>query len=247
MSTMQPAKPVGQNHVEVNGGFNINIPVTSAVGVIAESTTVASRIATENRQPNKEEQRALLDAALPLALNPPGATPDIMVRYGIVDPVDVGLRYSGTAIHGDVKVAVYDEEPFTLAISAGYSRQRFSGVLFDALDFLKIGDYSRNNLEIPVIMGFQLKDYGHVWFGPKFIGSWYSLDASLKSVGIVEKTSGFVGHYGAFGGIALGYKYVFAVAELTMMYMVSKPTIAGREVNLGGLVIQPSLGLMVRY
>lgn len=247
LSTLQPAKPVGAGHVHVGVGANVNLPVSSAVGAIAESTRVAARLSSESRAPNEAEQRALVDAMLPLAINPPGATPDLMLRYGVVDAVDVGLRYSGSAIHGDVKAALYDEEPFTIAVSLGYSRQRFSGLLFDALDYLNIGDYSRNNIEVPLIFGLKLKEYGHVWFGPKFIGSFYSLDASVKDVGLVAQSSGFIQHYGAFGGIALGYKYVFAVAELTAMYMVAKPTIAGRQVDLGGLVLMPSMGVMVRY
>ena len=72
------------------------------------------------------------------------------------------------------------------------------------------------------------------------------LDASLLNVAIVNETSGSIHHLGAFGGAAFGYKFIFAYAELTAAYMIAKPEILGRETDLGGLVIVPSFGLMLR-
>jgi hypothetical protein len=247
LSTLQPAETVGQGKFHVGVGGNVNIPVSGIVRVIDESASTASSLSKDSHTPTPAEQRALFNAALGLGLNPPGVTPDVMVRYGIVDEVDVGLRYSGTAIHADAKAMLYHEDPYSISVSLGYSRQRYSGTLFDALDYLNIGDYSRNNIELPVLFGVKLKDYGHVWAGPKVIGSFYSLDASLKRVGVVEHSGGFISYVGGVTGIAVGYKYVFLMAELTGMYMFAKPTIAGQQVDLGGLVLMPSFGAMARF
>jgi len=249
LSTMQPAEPVGKNNVHVGVGANVNLPVSRAWAVLEESTSTTARVIASGDPPSEDDARKLFDAGLALGLNPPGTTPDIMLRYGVLDSVDIGARFSGNAIHGDVKGRFFHsgDERWSGAISLGYSNQRFSGAAFDVLDVLEMADYSRHNVELPILFGARLGDYGHVWFGPKFVGSFYSLDASLKSTGLVAHSSGFIQHWGMFGGAALGYKHVFAFAELTTMYMIARPEILGREVNLGGVVIMPSAGLMARF
>ena len=118
--------------------------------------------------------------------------------------------------------------------------------VFDALDFLEVGDYSRWNIEVPVIFGSRLGDVGHAWFGPKYVFSTYSVDASLKNIGVVPESSGTIHHLGAFGGIGVGYKVVFVFAELTIAKMFAEPEIFGQKTDLGGIVVVPAGGLMLR-
>ena len=54
-------------------------------------------------------------------------------------------------------------------------------------------------------------------------------------------------HAGAFVGGAVGYKYVFFMAELTAMYAFESPEIMGERVNIGGPVVMPSIGIMARF
>lgn len=118
--------------------------------------------------------------------------------------------------------------------------------VFDALDYLEVGDYSRWNIEVPVIFGSRMGDIGHVWFGPKYVFSTYSVDASLKNVGVVPETSGAIHHLGGFGGVALGYRVVFVFLEVTVAKMFAEPEILGRPTDLGGIVVAPAGGLMLR-
>ena len=110
-----------------------------------------------------------------------------------------------------------------LSLDNAFGADEFGEFVFDALEFLKVDDYSRWNVELPVIFGSRIGPIGHVWFGPKYIFSTYSLDASLKNIGVVPESSGTIHHLGGFAGIGLGYKVVFVFLELTVAKMFAEP------------------------
>lgn len=231
----------------------MHVPASRVVEAVDTSSDLASRYATDpNYRPSEDEQRRALRAAVGLGLSSPGVNQDFMLRVGVFDRFDAGLRWSGLAAHVDGKyMFLGDANSFQGAISLGVSRALYSGFVFDALDALKIGDYSRWNVELPILFGKRLatssgETLGHVWFGPKYVASVYSLDASLKNVGAVAESEGLIHHLGAFGGVALGYKYVFAFVELNVAYMFAKPEILGERTDLGGIVVVPAVGLMLR-
>lgn len=255
LSTLQPAEPMRPGHVQAQGAFDVNVPASRIVDVVDTTATLSSRYASDpSYSPTTEEQRQALGAAVGLGLSSPGVNPDLMLRVGVVKNLDAGIRWSGLAAHADAKYrflttrdVVGDEDPgFQGAVSVGVSKALYSGFVFDTLEFLHVDDYSRWNVEVPVIFGSRLGDFGHVWFGPKYVYSHYSVDASLKNVGIVSETSGAIHHLGAFGGAGVGYKVVFVFLELTVMDMLAKPEILGQKTDLGGIVVVPALGLMLR-
>lgn len=268
LSTLQPAEPMKPGHVQANAAMNVNVPASRIVDAVDVAEDLASRYARDpGYVPTTEEQRRALAAGVGLGLSSPGPNQDFMLRVGLFRNFDAGLRWSGLAAHVDGKYRFMGGDPppkdgearsFTDelgpekdgglqgSISIGLSKTLYSGFVFDALDYLQIGDYSRYNLEVPVIFGTALKDYGHVWFGPKYVLSRYSVDASLRNVGVVPETSGTIHHLGAFGGVAVGYKVVFFVAELTVMKMFAEPTVFGQPTDLGGIVVVPAGGLMLR-
>lgn len=272
LSTLQPAEPMRPGHVQAQGAFDVNIPASRIYDAVDTTATLTDRYASDpSYKPTTEDQQKALAAAAGLGLSSPGVNPDLMLRMGIVKNLDAGIRWSGLAAHLDAKYrflrtreAPPDDDPnrqtssasnigngpddpgFQGAISVGVSKALYSGFVFDALEFLHIDDYSRWNLEVPVIFGSRLGDFGHVWFGPKYVYSHYSLDASLKNTGVVQETSGSIHHLGGFAGIGVGYKVVFLFLEMTVMDMIAKPEIFGQKTDLGGLVIVPSFGLMLR-
>ena len=80
-----------------------------------------------------------------------------MVRYGLADKFDAGLRWTTTGIHADGKYQFLDHASgWDGAISLGVSHHFFDGFVFDVLEFLKIEDFSRNDIEIPLIFGKRL-------------------------------------------------------------------------------------------
>jgi hypothetical protein len=245
-------------HVQVQGAFDVNVPGSRVTDAVDTAATLTDRYASDSSyRPTEDDQRRALGAAVGLGLAAPGVNPDLMLRLGLFKDFDAGIRYSALNAHVDGKYRflttkdVPEDDPnadpgFQGAVSLGVSKSLYSGLVFDALEFLDVGDYSRWNVEVPVIFGKRMGNIGHVWFGPKYVYSHYSVDASLRNVGIVPETSGSIHHLGAFGGVGLGYKWVFVFTELTVANMFAKPEILGQTVNLGGIVIVPALGLMLR-
>lgn len=267
LSTLQPAEPMKPLRFQANGALNVVVPASRIIDVVDTSATLADRYASDpNYKPSEAEQRQALAAAVGLGLSSPGVNPDIMLRMGVVKNLDVGLRWSSINAHVDAKyrfLATKDATPeeeaatdgklgngpdrgFQGAISIGLSKSLYNGLIFDLFDQLQINDYSRWNLEVPLIFGSRLSDYGHVWFGPKYIYSHYSVDASLKNIGIVPEQSGSIHHIGGFGGVAVGYKAAFVFLELTVAKMFANPEIFGQETDLGGIIVVPAFGLMLR-
>ena len=267
LSTLQPAEPMRPGHVQAQAALDVNVPASRIVDAVDVVATMGDRYASDpSYRPSPDEQRQALAAGVGLGLSSPGVNPDFMLRMGVVKNLDVGLRWSGLAAHADgkyrflaTKEPTEEEEKaeegkigngpdrgFQGAVSIGVSKALYNGFVFDALDFLEVGDYSRWNIEVPVIFGSRLGDFGHAWFGPKYVFSTYSVDASLKNIGVVPESSGTIHHLGAFGGIGVGYKVVFVFAELTIMKMFAEPEIFGQKTDLGGIVVVPAGGLMLR-
>ncbi len=264
---MQPAEPMRPGHVQLQAGMTGNVPASRIVDAVDTVATLTERYVSDSSyKPTEDEQRRALAAGVGLGLSAPGVNPDIMLRMGVVRHLDVGLRWSGLAAHADAKyrflatnmpspeqekaeqsnVGDGPDPGFQGSVSLGISKALYGGFVFDALDFLQVGDYSRWNVEVPVIFGTRLGPVGHVWFGPKYIFSTYSLDASLKNIGVVPESSGVIHHLGGFAGIGVGYKVVFLFAELTIAKMFAEPEILGRPTDLGGIVVSPAGGLMLR-
>lgn len=258
LSTLQPAEPMRPGHVQVQGAFDVNIPASRIIDAVDTVDTIANRYGSDpSYKPTSAEQAQYVGAAVGLGLSSPGVNPDLMLRVGIFKNFDAGIRWSALNAHVDGKyrfLQTKDADPndpdadpgFQGAVSLGISKSLYSGLVFDALEYLHIDDYSRWNVELPVIFGSRLGNFGHVWFGPKYIYSHYSVDASLENVGVVPETSGSIHHIGAFGGAGLGYKYVFVFLELTVANMFAKPEIFGQKTDLGGIVVVPAFGLMLR-
>ncbi len=268
LSTLQPAEPMRPGHVQANAALDVNIPASRIVDAVDVATTIGDRYASDsNYKPSAEEQRQALGAAVGLGLSSPGPNPDIMLRMGVVNNLDVGLRWSALNVHGDAKyrflatkepstdpevqkqnqgIGNGEDRGFQGSISVGISKALYNGFVFDALDYLHLNDYSRWNIEVPVIFGSRLGDFGHAWFGPKYVFSHYSVDASLQNVGVVPETSGTIHHLGAFGGVGLGYKVIFVFLELTIAKMFAEPEIFGQKTDLGGIIVVPAGGIMLR-
>ena len=267
LSTLQPAEPMRPGHVQAQAALDVNVPAGRIVDAVDVAATLAARYVSDpGYTPTTEEQRQALAAAVGLGLASPGVNPDVMFRMGLVKDLDVGVRWSGLAAHVDSKYrflstkepsaeeereaqrAVGDgpDHGFQGAVSIGISKALYSGFVFNALDFLDVGDYTRWNIELPVIFGARVGPLGHVWFGPKYVFSAYSVGASLKNVGAVPETRGTIHHLGGFGGLGLGYKVVFVFAELTVTNMFAEPEIFGWKTDLGGIVVVPAGGVMLR-
>jgi hypothetical protein len=255
LSTVQTAETLPRGKWHVGAGMDVGVPVSRIADALSAAADIEEKVRDQgtNYMPTDEDRQQYADAMIGLALSAPGAGVDLMLRYGLGAHLDLGVRYTTTGFHGDVKWQFLgsnaaDVYGWSGAVSLGYANHSFSGLVFDVLELVKIDDFSRHDFEVPLILGKRFGRFGRTWFGPKFIAAKVHIDATLAKLSDEPlDTDGWIYYVGGFAGVSAGYKGIEAYVELTAMNMVAKPTIFGRERDLGGLVVMPSFGIMARF
>lgn len=273
LSTMQTAKPLARGQFQVSAATGVFIPA-GQIGTLVDEGLAQAKVIKKNidsgqpYQLPEDQARRLLDVGMALAVAPPGAGHELMIRAGLLESnsLDVGLRLSTTSVRFDTKVRLahggdaedsalpdFRRRSYDLAIGAGISRHRFESPVLDALELVKIDDFSRWDVEVPVYLSMDLGDIFKLYAAPKYIYSRTSLDAKLVDYAQQGKdVSGFdlalpaqvdSHFFGASVGFALGYKYVHLYAELTAGYTDCRPVVFGERRDLGGVTLYPSVGL----
>ena len=249
LSTTQTADTLPKGHWRLTAGANFAIPASRIVSLVDKADDISKAYANDpNYTPTQQQQNDLEDAGLGLALNAPGPTPDLMLRYGLSDRFDAGARYTTTGVHGDVKVQfLRDAGGWDGSLSLGYARHIFDGLAFDLLDKLHVDDFSRWDLEVPIIFGRKFGTWGRLWLGPKYDFGRYHIDAKIVNVAKTRTADGPIHYVGGFVGFSAGYKWLHAFVELTVMDMIATPTIQDRKVDIGGIVVVPAFGLSADF
>lgn len=245
LSTMQPAAalPKGKFHTAVGMGGSV------APGPIVDIIQSAVAIA-QNPDPSEEEKQDFLTAGLALALTPPGVQSEYAVRYGLGEGFDLGVRYTVNSLQAEGKYQFLRSEDtggFDASIGLGVGHHIFTGVVFDVLEALEINDFSRNDVSGTLMFGRHPNDAVHYWFGPKYITSRYKVDSVFETVGAVNSSEGSMHYIGGSAGVALGWRYVWFVGELTVMDLIFNANVLGADRDLGGVVIYPAGGIMARF
>jgi hypothetical protein len=235
---------------------------------------------------SEEDQQELLTAGIALAVMPPGQGQELSVRAGLAENFDMGFRYSVNALRLDAKYRVGhsgDEIPsasqyrlwgklpedapkpeykpdmrsMDIALGLAVSKYLFKNPVFDVLEFVQLGDFSRWDIEVPVYLSMTFGDIFSLYAAPKYIYSHTSLDEKL--VNYSQQGSNITGldlalpaevhtHFiGATGGLALGYRYVHVMLELTSGYTICNPWVFGRQRSLGGVTLYPGVGVSLKY
>ncbi|NPC85241.1 hypothetical protein HPC49_44480, partial [Pyxidicoccus fallax] len=274
LSTQQTARPLAPGQVQVSGGLGVFLPLGNLVRVVDTGIDQGeeARDAIEEDRPyalGEEAQQRLLTAGVALMVAPPGVNPELMVRVGVVDRVDVGLRYSGISLRADAKVLLFHggdadetgwvevgQRSYDVALGLGAARHFFSSPVLDVLEVVELGDFSRYDVEVPLYVSADFGDVFKVYGAPKYVFSRTRLDERLVDYSRQGKpVSGFDAslpatvnsHFvGSTVGVALGYRYVHVFAELTGGYIFCNPTLFGIERELGSVTVFPSLGLAIR-
>lgn len=274
LSTMQTARTLAPGQVQVSGGMGLFLPLGNLVRVVDTGIDQGeeAKDAIDEDRPyalDEEAQQRLLTAGVALMVAPPGINPELMVRVGVVDRVDVGVRYSGISLRADAKLLLAHggdsdegrrleagQRSYDVALGVGVARHFFSSPVLDVLEVVELGDFRRYDVEVPLYVSADFGDIFKLYGAPKYVFSRTWLDSRLVDYSRQGKpVSGFDAslpavvnsHFvGSTVGLALGYRYVHLFAELTGGYVLCKPTLFGAERQLGGVTLFPSVGLAVR-
>lgn len=265
LATRQTARTLDPGHFSVDAAVGAEVPLgtLAQVTVAGEQQTQKLLAAVASRTPyavTDQDKQDLIAAAVALLVNPPSVDWEGGVRAGVLPNLDAGLRYSVNALRGDLKYRFFQkvdgDQRTDVAIGLSVSKYLFSSPLFDALEFVNLGDFSRWDIEVPVYISHEWGDVVRLYGCAKYIYSRTEVDENLVSTS--EQASFLTGldfqlsdtvhtHFlGATAGLKVGYRWVYVVGELTAGYALGSVRVLGADRPLSGLILFPALGVEVQ-
>jgi hypothetical protein len=259
VTQMQRARTLDPGQIEASLGASLPVHSRFFSELIDTEEKIRARLGSaeaSGKPITTEEQRQALETALAFVLFGPGLLPEINARYGITSGLDVGLRYAGPLLRADLKVQPMTaaEVGLDLAVDVGLARHSDTGPsafdqIRDLSTYVKLGDYSRYDVDLGLLAGREFGDWGAVYGGARYVVSFIEIDEDLA---IVEVASGLphtelsarMHQFGGTLGGRVGYRYLFLAAEMTVMRVLYEPTILGSPTDLGGWTLAPALALV---
>jgi hypothetical protein len=203
-----------------------------------------------------EEKWQAFDAGVALLLNPPAIGYNLSLAYVPWKRLEVSLRYASSALRLGTRYQILDRAtgPFDMSAGVGISRFTYSVPIADYVPILKIDDFTRWQIDVPLLIGMQ-NQWFRVWGGPRFIATFFDMALKLDlqvEEPVLASMSGHAYYLGGQGGIGFGYRWIFFAFELTMVQSMGTarfdaPALTDaphHDVDLSTLVIYPSFGLM---
>jgi hypothetical protein len=257
LSSFQPAHVAPKGHVSAEAGADVSIPTGTIVSTIDTSKTLAR--AAQTRMLSEDEKLQVFRGGLNLAISPPFFVQHIGANYVFAHGWEAGLRYAAGGWRLGVRRQVLDQETsgYDLTIGAGLQRFSFGFPIDNVIDIIKLDDFTRWNLDVPVAFG-RRSDFLRWWAGPRMVLSTYSTQLTIEA----PQTGGAVGqdvaeaagrgmYLGAQGGAAVGYRWLFVAMEMTVVRLVGNAHIDvfGRrtEADTGTWIIYPGLAVMGEF
>lgn len=285
LSQLQMARPVEPGHFQVTTGAGVYVPAGQMANVVDEAKDRLDdlrRTATDGEplELSEEDRQRLLTLGLALAVFPPSPGYEISVRTGIVKDVDVGLRYSVSALRLDAKYRFFHRgnlgeeeeaelvrhigmEPsgsngsFDVALGLGVTKTFFDNPVFELLGYLKLNEFSRWDIEVPLYVSWEPNRVFKLYGGAKYQFGRVNMDGRL--VRLSQSEGGpYSGQFnlpsradlhfiGGTAGIGLGYRWVHLLLELTAGHASAKVPVFRQTRELGGLTLYPAAGLQLRF
>lgn len=270
MSTMDTARTVKPGHVQFHAAYGFHLPVgTIAKGVIAGGEAVAESIECGQAQISPQQAERLYEAGVAMALNPPSAQYEMAIRTGVFNDLDVGLRYSSNALRLDTKLRFLHKgvddtgKSHHLSIGFGASKYLFNNAVFEALEYVKLDNFSRWDFEVPLLYSWEYRRFFVFYTGLKYTYSMFELDENLYEIQkhvanmadlppITDRVRSGMHMFGGTIGLGGGYKWIWIYTELSMAYVHLRPSLYSfadgktKERNLDGFSIYPAIGIVVK-
>ena len=260
LTNMTQARVLKQGQVQGSVGFQADIHTKSISSFGALGELAVDQIENGSDEISEETLRRGLDVALTYAFFPLGGSPEVIARAGVWDGllegVDVGIRYNGSVIKGDVRLGLFESADRALAVTAqlGYGHQ--GSVTPGPIEWLTLTELSRNDLDFAVSVGWEYPEIFKVYAAPRVLFSLITSSPKLsKSVrdrlpaGVLELgpqqffPSTTMAYYSGNTGFLVGYKYVFLNVDLSVFRIDFKPQVIGVERDYSGWVVAPTIGI----
>jgi hypothetical protein len=255
LSTFQPAHVAPKGHLTASVGLEGGVPVGAFSTLIDEGKLLSNK-AQSGMGLTTDEKWQVFDAGVNLVLESPSIGPHFAVNYTVINRLEVGVRYAGTAWRGGARYQLLDHAtgPFDLTAGLGVAHFSYEFPISDQIPILKIDDFSRWQIDSPILIGTS-RDWFRVWAGPKILYTSFDtqmrLELPMNDITLV-KFEGTAFFYGGQGGLAVGYRKVFLAMELTFMEAtgtahLTAPALGMHDTAVSSFTIFPSFGLMGEF
>ena len=271
LSSLQTAKTLQPGQIRITGGMGYFVPVGqlangAVAGVKLGAEAITAKMQNQDYVLTADDKESLGAAAIALTMIPPSSVYEINARVGVFNNFDLGFRYSINSMRGDAKFRLYhsgdaegwDEtrgRSYDVAIGAGVSKY-ILGTPVSVVGGVKLDNFNRWDLEIPVYFSADWNSHIGVYFVPKVLLSRTTLTQTFParpcSCGgttpeSTSEASVNMMFYGATLGLRFGGWRVTGLLEATVGNTEAYPVIAGKKRSIGGATIQPNIGLAVSF
>lgn len=254
LSTFQTARVAPKGTWTAAAGFEGSIPVGTLGDIVDAGESLGDR-ASHGQALSSNQSWQVFDAGLQLLLGPPSFGYHFMAAYVPADRLEISLRYAGSALRlaGRYQLLYRDDGPFDMNVGLGVARFTYGIPMSSFIPVLKVDSFSRWQLDVPLLIGTQNRWF-RAWTGPRFVATFFDaglrIETSSQSVGATLSGSAYF--VGGQAGLGIGYRWLFVAFELTVAEMLGgasakAPGLADaptHDLELSGLVIYPSIGLM---
>lgn len=253
----------GEHQVTFGGQVNLNSAILSESVAAYKEVRRKVENTPDDRQVAEETFRQLLDAAVAGALFRPSPNPEIGYRLGITDVpgegFDLGVRYNGQSLKGDVKWQFWESDNGVGAgsLQVGYGHKLSIGLA--SATRVALTEWSRSDIDVMVPFGATFDNDVRIYAGPRLIWSHISIQpdfdneigrrapkAYKQKAGQLFNDEQILYAGGNLGGM-FGYKNAYLAVEVNVMHVAFQPEVLGEPRDLSGVTVTPSIGTVYRF
>lgn len=260
LTNMSQARVLKPGEVQASFGYQIDVHTQAVEGVLEAGEVAAEQIKNGSGEISEETLRRGLDAALLLTFFPISGSPEVIGRVGVWDGVleglDLGIRYNGTVLKGDLRLGLFESADRALAVTAQVGYGSHSSVAPGAIEWVTLTEWSRKDFDFAVSVGWEYPDIFKAYVAPRVLLSSISSEPKLSD-SVRERLpenlknldphayfpSSTILYLGGNTGFLVGYKYVFFNVDLSVFRIQFEPEILGQTRDYGGWAIAPTIGL----
>ncbi len=245
----RPARVLRGGEVQVSNVSGVVLPVGAVSDAVSPSQTLIDSAKNEEEL-TEDEQHELVRSAAAVAIQGPGYNSHLEVGVGMGYRIDLAARW-GSGIYALSARRGFDLGRWDASFGSrlAYNTGESWIPYLDELNrVVGVADMTRIDTQLFGQLGREWGEWFRLWFGAKGIYSTYSARIDPSRLGLAPtEINDHLWYAGGFVGAAIGYRYVFVLAEFMALYTWADADIYGRNEDLSGLLLAPSWGFRLNF
>lgn len=250
LGELRPARPLRGGEVQAVYGQDLVLPTAT----VRQSVDLGQQLAEVARDDvdglSVDQKQDLTRSVAALALASPGVGTWAEVGVGLGYGWDVSARVGSGTAGLAVRKGLW-RHPWSASATARVATNAGDlrlGTLSSFAGLVEVGELRRVDLGLSGQVGLDLGEVGMLWGGARGVLSPYTLTLDPSWVGLEPvHSAGRLGWGGAYGGAALGWRYVWVAAELSVLRAGGSLELYGEPMPLQGWVVLPAWGVIVGF